>query len=445
MGTACYPVGVTGCDVTAGTCRGPCRLGSWACSAGRLTCGGMVTPVLRGLRQRGQRLRRQQSTRASTSRTTRASAAAAARAASYANAIALCQSGACARGPCRPRLHRRQRQRRRRLRVPVQHRGPRGVRRPGQRLRRSRPTPTTPTCSTPPSNFCAQLGECGKGPGGSTRYPAAPPATRSAPPPPGASRPDWICNYPATVETVAGQPQPDRRPRKPSATARTTTATGSATSTPPTGRAPAARRAAGMGECQRRGTYRCQADTRADTACDFTGVPARTPAHETCDGKDNDCDGLVDESWDNPDRPWPSPVRRPTPAGACATTWPCDSGATRCTSTATRPAGSTPPRQSRAPAAPGPARGRAVMPWTLVNQAQAAGRLPEDRHAAVHAPPSGPTPARAARAARPNYFPYACTFNQNLCNGAEKARNAAVAMGSEATCTTDGAADSRST
>jgi hypothetical protein len=45
-GKACYPVGVSGCDVTAGTCSGPCKLGSWACSAGRLTCNGVVTPVL---------------------------------------------------------------------------------------------------------------------------------------------------------------------------------------------------------------------------------------------------------------------------------------------------------------------------------------------------------------------------------------------------------------
>ena len=133
-GKACYPVGVSGCDVTAGTCTGPCKLGSWACSAGRLTCGGVVTPVLEtcdnadndcdGMVDEGYD--KQNDPRFCGGCNIQCS---------YPNAIALCSSGACS-GALHDRLDRRQRHRRRRLRIPVHLRGPGGVRRPGQRLRR---------------------------------------------------------------------------------------------------------------------------------------------------------------------------------------------------------------------------------------------------------------------------------------------------------------------
>jgi hypothetical protein len=47
----------------------------------------------------------------------------------------------------------------------------------------------------------------------------------------------------------------------------------------------------GQGECKVSGVYVCRADgTHADCS-----VRARAPAAEVCDGKDNDCNGTVDD------------------------------------------------------------------------------------------------------------------------------------------------------
>ena len=115
----------------------------WSLPAGQLglqhrTPGlpGHGDPHQRGVRQRGQRLRRQQ--RRGLRQAERPPLL---RRVRHALRIrqrhrTLSERGLRAR-PLQPRLHRRQRQRRRRLRIPVQQRGRRGVRRPGQRLRRS--------------------------------------------------------------------------------------------------------------------------------------------------------------------------------------------------------------------------------------------------------------------------------------------------------------------
>ncbi|MCK6508643.1 choice-of-anchor D domain-containing protein [Myxococcota bacterium] len=49
----------------------------------------------------------------------------------------------------------------------------------------------------------------------------------------------------------------------------------------------------GLGECLRSGTFVCRADGTA-TQC---SVSAGTPTTELCDGKDNDCDGQIDENF----------------------------------------------------------------------------------------------------------------------------------------------------
>ncbi|HCH62181.1 MAG TPA: hypothetical protein DFR83_05210, partial [Deltaproteobacteria bacterium] len=49
----------------------------------------------------------------------------------------------------------------------------------------------------------------------------------------------------------------------------------------------------GVGECLRTGTNQCKSNG-SGVQC---SVSVGTPSAETCDGKDNDCDGLTDENW----------------------------------------------------------------------------------------------------------------------------------------------------
>jgi hypothetical protein len=146
----------------------------------------------------------------------------------------------------------------------------------------------------PPQNFCNQTGECGKGPGGSSHYPQSTYPVCTVPP--GATDPDWICNYPTTVELFGpnqvsgletwcdgldndcdGSADEDMKPALDSDCTDN-----------------------GFGECKRKGKVRCAADKTASPICDVSGVAVPPASDEICDGKDNDCDGQVDESWDTP-------------------------------------------------------------------------------------------------------------------------------------------------
>jgi hypothetical protein len=297
----------------------------------------------------------------------------------------------------------------------------------------------------PPTNFCVQAGECGKGPGGSSRYPQATfPACRSNGP---GLAPDWTCNYPASADLdgpnqIAGQEtrcdgldndcdgraDEDLRP-----------AVGSECIDP-----------TGTGECKRRGVVRCAADPAASPVCDVSGVAVPPAQHEVCDGKDNDCDGQVDESWD-------SPPGSPTCEGGSCRGVRDDLAlvglgarpfyvyryeASRVDATATEE-GKLETRACSRQSAAGP-----VRPWSSVGfpRAQAACaaagmRLCRTRRAADCT--SGPVledewglacGAGVTCGAEPQPYPYGCSYQAAFCNGADLQRTPATPTGSLAQC-----------
>jgi hypothetical protein len=443
VGTRCFPPEVTGCDAVSGQCLGLCALGTFTCLPGGLTCQGARLPQsdtcdamdndCDGAVDEDYDLQNDPRWCGGCGRLCQ-----------LPNAVNGCSAGACVVRSCLAGW------------VDLDVAPDNGC--------EYACTPDGPeVCDGqdndcdgridvddtdllfPPTNFCVQAGECGKGPGGSPRYaqPTFPVCLTSVP----GQAPDWTCNYPASAELfgpnqIAGQEtrcdgldndcdgatDEDLRP-----------ALGS-TCIDPTG----------VGECKRRGVVRCAADPAASPVCDVTGAPAPPTQHELCDGLDNDCDGQIDESWD-------SPAGFPTCAGGTCRGVRDDVAqvglgaspfyiyryeASRVDATATEE-GRVETRACSRQSAAGPLR-----PWSSVSYARAqaacagAGmrlcrtrRMADCSSAGVFEDEWGVAcSAGVTCGAERQPYPYGCSYEAGICNGADMGRTPAVATGSLAAC-----------
>jgi hypothetical protein len=367
VGRPCFPDGVTGCDVLLGTCRGTCAFGVWACLPGGLTCQGAVLPkpdVCDGKDNDCDGVADQDFDLQNDPRW----CGACNRACNLPNAVNGCVGGTCAVASCRPGF------------VDLDLRPENGCEyactRDGPEICDGkdndcdgRTDATDDDILAPLVNFCLQVGECGRGPGGSSRYPGAntfPVCTTAV----GATKPDWICNYPDTVQLFAPNQVLGQETRC-DGKDNDCDASSDEHVTPPIGSVCADN---GIGECRKSGVLRCQADKTLAPACDVSGAPTHVPTHETCDGKDNDCDGAEDESWDSPTGQGLPSCAGATCRGVRDDVVHVTSGfrdyyiyafeATRVDATSTDQGTAETRACSRKP-------GAGVLPWTLVNHAQA--------------------------------------------------------------------------
>lgn len=303
LGKTCYAPGASGCDA-GGTCKGECKRGAYTCTKAALVCGGMVIPQVEICDGKDNDCDGVVDNGFDTDTDPR-NCGGCGHACSFAHGIPLCVSGVCAfdpksgQGACADGW------------VDANHNPADGCEyaciMDGVEVCDGKDNDCNGLVDAAdpglvyPANFCLQAGECAKGPGGSTHsgwesaasYPVCTtPAGAAA-----GAAPSWICNYPATVQVsatgaLAVETWCDGKDNDCNGVIDDPHAKqlGSACSDPGS---------TALGACLRKGIWRCQADNTA--ACDFTGAPpAALPSDETCDGVDNDCDGLVDESWDNP-------------------------------------------------------------------------------------------------------------------------------------------------
>jgi Sulfatase-modifying factor enzyme 1/Putative metal-binding motif len=442
VGQRCWPEATVGCDVASGQCRGGCAFGTYACLPGGLVCQKAVLPqpdICDGMDNDcdgvvDEDFDLQNDPRACGTCN---------HVCEVPNAVPGCAAGSCVIRACRTGF------------VDLN-----GLLADGCEYACTPDGPEVcdgkdndcdglvdtddPDLLFPMVNFCSQVGECGKGPGGSAKFAEAtfPSCVQAT----GAMRPDWICNYPPSVQLFApnqvlgDETWCDGLDNDCDGLVDEHAAVGGSCLDN------------SLGECKKTGVFRCQADKTLAAACDTTGAVVPTPHDEVCDGKDNDCDGLVDESWDNP------PGLPQCPGGDCkgirddlvhvtaagADYYVYRNEATRVDATAAAQGTLEDRSCSRTP------DGVPLRPWTLVNLAQAraacqgAGmrlcrvtRVAECSSSAVVLDEWGLACAAGLTCPDgPRAYPYGCSYDGNACNGVDRAAADAVATGSLAMCVT---------
>ncbi len=290
IGMRCFPEGMQGCDVAAGQCRGGCGFGTWSCRPGGLACNNAVLPrteLCDGLDNNCDGAIDEPFDLQNDPRW----CGACNRACDLPNAINGCKDALCTVKACKAGFVDLDRVVSNGCEYACTADGPEVC--DGKDNDCDGKTDTNDDdLLFPTTNFCVQVGECGKGPGGSSRYmeKTFPACLRPA----GATRPDWICNYPDTVQLAA----PNQIQGEESwCDGKDNNCDGKTDEHAKVGEKCTD---SGIGECQKLGKLVCQADKTLTATCDASGGAPYAPTHELCDGKDNDCDGLVDESWDTP-------------------------------------------------------------------------------------------------------------------------------------------------